>query len=431
MRQLTLAALALLLALVPLPARAQDMAADPPADAKPAEPETPGPKPLDLMRAARAAMAGVKTLSYTAEVTGVGSQILRSPDLKAAVLAARSRQNDPLGWKFMVKGDGRLGAQDRPVHTVYDGMTARSIRAWEKKVVEGPGDNARDALADGSDMAAALVIRWKQLVDGPFADDVAPPQMGYVGKADIGGVTCDVVYVDYSESSDPNLFDIWWYLAESDHLPRRMDMHFVSNRIADGFSTIRITDLKTGVEFPESAVEASAPAEFILVKAKEPEQHPMGRAVDPLTLAVGEKAPDWELADPAGKRHRLSDYAGKVVVLDFWATWCGPCLQAMPGIQAIHEKFKGRPVAVFGLNCWESGDPAALMLEKSFTYGLLLKADGVAKDYGVSGIPTFYVVGKDGKIAHVAIGFDPEGEAKLEEVINNELAKPSPLKPKP
>jgi thiol-disulfide isomerase/thioredoxin len=279
-------------------------------------------------------------------------------------------------------------------------------------------------MDDGSAVALAWLLRWDELVKGPFADAEKYPQRRYDGAATVAGVACDVVFVDYSETSDPNLFDGWWYLGKEDHLPRRLDMHLSSNRYGDGFTSVKITDLRTGVTIDDAALALKVPDGFEIVKAKEQEQEPgLGRAVKASTLAVGEKAPDWELEDPQGKKHKLSDYAGQVVVMDFWATWCGPCQMAMPGVQKLHEAFKGQPVKVFGLDCWESGDPVAMMKDKGFTYGLLLKADPVAKDYGVSGIPTFYVVGKDGRIAHVSVGFNPAGEEKLSEVIKAELAK--------
>src|SRR5262249_21362197 len=94
----------------------------------------------------------------------------------------------------------------------------------------------------------------------------------------------------------------------------------------------------------------------------------------PALLTVGQKAPDFELKDPDGQTIKLSSLKGKVVVLDFWATWCGPCKMAMPGIQKLHEEFKGKPVKVFGVNIWEKdGDPVAYMASKKYTYGLLLK----------------------------------------------------------
>jgi peroxiredoxin len=132
----------------------------------------------------------------------------------------------------------------------------------------------------------------------------------------------------------------------------------------------------------------------------------------PIGYQVGQRAPEWRLHDPSGREHALSDYRGNVVVMDFWATWCGPCRQAMPGMQKLHDQLASRNVKVFGITTGERSDPAAFMKSKNFTYGLLLNGDKVALQYGVRGIPAFFVVGVDGRVIHTAKGFDPTGQAE-------------------
>jgi hypothetical protein len=94
----------------------------------------------------------------------------------------------------------------------------------------------------------------------------------------------------------------------------------------------------------------------------------------------------------------------------------------MPNVQKLSEEFAGQDVVVYGLSTWEKGgDPAAFMKQNKFTYGLLVHADEVSRNYKVNGIPTFYVVGKDGKILFNSVGFD-EGEfAQIKSVINGAL----------
>jgi thiol-disulfide isomerase/thioredoxin len=130
-------------------------------------------------------------------------------------------------------------------------------------------------------------------------------------------------------------------------------------------------------------------------------------------LAVGGPAPEWKLTDAEGREHALSEYRGKVVVLDFWATWCGPCAKVMPGMEKLQKKYGGRGVVVFGVNSWETGDPVAAMKKKGCTYTLLLKGEEMAPSYGVTSLPVVYVIGADGRVVYSHAGPKQKGLADL------------------
>ena len=123
-------------------------------------------------------------------------------------------------------------------------------------------------------------------------------------------------------------------------------------------------------------------------------------------LSVGDPAPDWKLLDPQGRVHTLAEYRGRVVVLDFWASWCGPCAKVMPRLEKLHRKYGGQGVAVFGVNSWETGDPVAAMGKKGCTYTLLLKGEEMAPSYGVTSMPVVYVIGVDGRVVYAHAGPD-------------------------
>ena len=116
-------------------------------------------------------------------------------------------------------------------------------------------------------------------------------------------------------------------------------------------------------------------------------------------------APDFTLKGEDGKTYRLSDYRGKVVVLNFWATWCPPCRYEMPSMDRAWRKVKGENIAILAVNVGEDEDTVfAFTGHYPVTFPLPLDRDGrVIDKYPVVGLPTTFIIDPRGLVTHRAV----------------------------
>ena len=116
-------------------------------------------------------------------------------------------------------------------------------------------------------------------------------------------------------------------------------------------------------------------------------------------------APDFSLLDSNGATLKLSDYRGKVVLLDFWATWCHGCRTEIPWYMEFENKYKDKGLAVIGVSMdtgWNTVKP--FMAKEKMNYPVVLGSDGLMEHYGSHSMPATYLIDREGRIADYHIG---------------------------
>jgi cytochrome c biogenesis protein CcmG/thiol:disulfide interchange protein DsbE len=140
-------------------------------------------------------------------------------------------------------------------------------------------------------------------------------------------------------------------------------------------------------------------------------------------------APDFALADPAGKKFSLAALRGKAVLINLWATWCPPCRAEMPAMQDFYRKYEAQGFVVLGVNATAQDYPLNIVpfvQEYQLTFPILLDETGeVARKYELRSLPSSYFINRDGSVAEVVIG-GPMSGALLQTYIQQILKSKTP-----
>jgi thiol-disulfide isomerase/thioredoxin len=146
---------------------------------------------------------------------------------------------------------------------------------------------------------------------------------------------------------------------------------------------------------------------------------PMAHAGQP---EAGSMAPEFSLASPQGTV-RLADYRGKTVYLDFWASWCGPCKQSFPWMNAMQAKYAAQGLQVIAVNLdAKAEDAQAFLASVPAQFTIAYDAAGVsAQQYRIKGMPSSVLIGRDGKVLSIHAGFNQAARAELEQQITTAL----------
>jgi peroxiredoxin len=184
------------------------------------------------------------------------------------------------------------------------------------------------------------------------------------------------------------------------------------------------------LEITSSKLHSTQSSQFFnswhLIPAPEPEIS--GSAAQSASTLKDKPAPDFKLPLLGGGEFELAKHRGKVVVLDFWASWCGPCVKALPELLSALRSFSADQVTFLGVNQGEAQADLQTFIQKRGwkLTSALDSSQTVGKQFGVEGIPHTVVIGPEGKIVSVHTGYSPESAQEIADTVRSLLPKTPP-----
>jgi thiol-disulfide isomerase/thioredoxin len=293
----------------------------------------------------------------------------------------------------------------------YDGSI------WKFKDVKNQKILFSDDMAEIASLTDELLFYVQSFLKDPnlTGDLIKGIDFKYLGEQNVENVPCDVVSYTIPK---PKFFQDGdlkkkYFIGTKDGIIRKIEFEI--------YKDTALTETVVSY-FTFSSINQDIDSNVFtlpLLDGYTEERYSQTQDEEEITLKVGEQAPDWTLLDSYGNKHSLNDYKGKIVLIDFWATWCKWCIKAIPKLQSIHQNFSN-DVVVLGISCNEKkeANPVKFLKDNGGTYTVLLNGENIVDDYGITGYPTTFLIGKDGKILWSYTGYDPQLEEKIIDIIN-------------
>lgn len=224
-----------------------------------------------------------------------------------------------------------------------------------------------------------------------------------------------------SLSNTANSGEIQLHFNFENPLPYKIIRYNEKNN-KDDYVELKLSEIKSNILFSKDFFTLeSFNTENKIIKKANPNKSVSQEKSNTSLLSINSLAPQWELINQDGIKKKLSDYKGRVVVLDFWATWCAPCVQAQPKLQSIHKKYKDVVVLGMNFNDKKNINLKEYRVKKNLSYEMMLNTEKIAKLYKVISLPTAYVIDKSGKIIFSSIGYSENKEKELVRAVENAL----------
>jgi peroxiredoxin len=139
-------------------------------------------------------------------------------------------------------------------------------------------------------------------------------------------------------------------------------------------------------------------------------------------------APEFSLKTLTGEEINLAKNRGKIILIDFWATWCAPCREAIPHLVDLYKTYREQGLEVVGLSM-DKGDPKTVdhfVRSLDIPYPIAIAPEEIARAYGVSGLPTTLLIDKEGKIREKVVGFNTKIAKKIESRVAELISEKTP-----
>src|SRR5690606_27085577 len=244
-----------------------------------------------------------------------------------------------------------------------------------------------------------------------------------LGSVKINNQDCYKLTITTPKNNDQMSSEQIYYISKDTYLPIGSDIS-VSTKIGKATEIIsfeiRISDINLEDEISDKIFTQEELSEYVKVINYTPELEQTANTL----LAIGEKAPEWELSNSQGKKINLNDLKGKITIMDFWYKACGPCNKQMVKLQELHDRYPENKVKFIGINTIDDPieDKIDLFLEnRNITMETVFDGKTIERDYQVTASPALFVIDQNGFIIHNIDGYSSNIVTELTEVIEKYL----------